>query len=49
MAKIRNIRFSQESEYNGKKIAGMSDQEKEDLIDTMAAKGTLCVIEGYND
>jgi hypothetical protein len=49
MAKIRNIRFSQESEYNGKKIAEMSDQEKEDLIDVMAAKGTLCVIEGYND
>lgn len=49
MIMINNIRFAQESEYNGKKISEMSTQEKKALIDMMEAKGTICVIEGYNE
>lgn len=37
------------SYYNGKKIADMTTDEKNELIKEMANKGTRCVIEGYND
>ena len=39
--------FALESEYNGKKIKDMSDDEKKLLIEYYAARGTKLNIEGF--
>ena len=46
MARIGNITFALESEYNGKKIKDMSDDEKRQLVELFAARGTKSNIEG---
>lgn len=49
MVRIGTIVFSQDSEYNGKLIKDMTLEEKEDLIKKYLARGTKCIIDGYND
>ena len=40
--------FALESEYNCKKIKDMSDEEKKQLIEYFAARGTKLNIEGFD-
>lgn len=40
--------FALESVYNGKKIKDMSDEEKRQLIEYYAARGTKLNIEGFD-
>ena len=49
MAIIGTIRFTNESIYNGKVIKDMTDDEKQAVLDHFAAKGTKCIIEGFNE
>lgn len=49
MAIIGTIRFTKESTYNGKVIKDMTDDEKQAVLDHFAAKGSKCIIEGFND
>ena len=49
MATIGTLRFNLHAVYNGKKIADMTDKEKQTLVEHWESKGTRCVIEGYND
>ena len=49
MVRIGTIVFSQDSEYNGKLIKDMTLEEKEDLIKKYLARGTKCIIAGYNE
>lgn len=48
MARIANMNFALDSTYNGKKIKDMSDEEKRQLVDLFAAKGTKLNIEGFD-
>lgn len=48
MVRIANMTFSLESQYNGKKIKDMSDEEKRQLIEYFAARGTKLNIEGFD-
>lgn len=48
MVRIANMTFALESEYNGKKIKDMSDEEKVQLIEYFAARGTKLNIEGFD-
>ena len=49
MALIGTMYFSQDSEYNGKKIQDMSEEEKKAVISRFQAKGSKCIIIGFND
>lgn len=49
MANIGILTFYEHSVYNGKKIADMTDEEKEAIIRHWEAKGTRCIIENFND
>ena len=49
MAIIGTIHFSPESTYNGKKIQDMTEDEKKAVIARYQAKGSKCIIIGYND
>lgn len=49
MAIIGTMYFSQDSEYNGKKIQDMTEDEKKAVISRYQAKGSKCIIIGYND
>lgn len=49
MAKYGTLIFYEHSVYNGKKIADMTDDEKEAIIRHWEAKGTKCIIENYNN
>ena len=49
MAIIGTIRFTKESIFNGKVIKDMTDDEKQAVLDHFAAKGSKCIIEGFND
>ena len=49
MAVIGTMYFSQESEYNGKKIQDMTEDEKKAVISRFQSKGSKCIIIGYND
>ena len=43
------IHFSNESIYNGKSFKDMTDDEKQAVLDHFAAKGSKCIIEGFNE
>lgn len=49
MAIIGTMYFSPESTYNGKKIQDMTEDEKKAVISRFQAKGSKCIIIGYND
>ena len=49
MAIIGTIRFTKESIFNGKVIKDMTDDEKQAVLDHFSAKGSKCIIEGFND
>lgn len=42
------MNFALESQYNGKMIKDMSDDEKKQLIEYFAARGTKLNIEGFD-
>lgn len=48
MARIANMNFALDSTYNGKMIKDMSDEEKKQLIEYFAARGTKLNIEGFD-
>lgn len=49
MANIGTIFFGQTSEFNGKKVCDMTDEEKAALVVRYKARGTTCIIDGYNN
>lgn len=49
MAIIGTIRFTNESIFNGKSFKDMTDDEKQAVLDHFAAKGSKCIIEGFNE
>ena len=49
MAIIGTIRFTKESIFNGTVIKDMTDDEKQAVLDHFAAKGSKCIIEGFNE
>lgn len=49
MATIGTLRFDMQAVLNGKKIADMTDKEKQALVEYWEAKGTRCIIENFND
>lgn len=49
MAIIGTIRFTLESIYNGKSFKDMTNDEKQAVLDHFSAKGSKCIIEGFND
>ena len=49
MANIGTIFFGQTSEYNGKRVCDMTDEEKAALVVRYKARGTTCIIDGYNN
>ena len=49
MGVIGTMYFSQDSEYNGKKIQDMTEDEKKAVISRFQAKGSKCIIIGFND
>ena len=49
MAIIGTIRFTKESIFNGKVIKDMTDDEKQAVLDHFSAKGSKCIIEGFNE
>lgn len=49
MANLGTLTFYEHSVYNGKKIADMTNEEKETIIRHWEAKGTKCIIENFND
>ena len=49
MAIIGTIRFLKESTFNGKVIKDMTDDEKQAVLDHFSAKGSKCIIEGFNE
>lgn len=49
MAIIGTIRFTKESAFNGKVIKDMTDDEKQAVLDHFSAKGSKCIIEGFNE
>jgi hypothetical protein len=48
MVRIANMNFALDSTYNGKKIKEMSNEEKAQLVELFAAKGTKLNIEGFD-
>ena len=46
---IGTIHFSNESIFNGKIIKDMTDDEKQAVLDHFAAKGSKCIVEGFNE
>jgi hypothetical protein len=48
MVRIANMNFALDSTYNGKMIKDMSDEEKRQLVDLFAARGTKLNIEGFD-
>lgn len=48
MANLGTLTFHESAVYNGKKIADMTDEEKEAIIRHWEAKGTRCIIENFN-
>lgn len=49
MANLGTLIFHESAVYNGKKIADMTDEEKEAIIRHWEAKGTRCIIKNFND
>ena len=49
MAKIGTMYFYPESYYGSKMVGDMTDAEKDAMIAKYEAKGTKCIIVGYND
>lgn len=49
MAKIGTLFMYPESYYDGKMVKDMNDDEKDAIIAKYEAKGTKCIIVGYND
>lgn len=49
MAKIGTMFIYPDSYYNDKMVKDMTDAEKEAMIAKYKAKGTKCIIVGYND
>lgn len=49
MAKIGTMYVYPESYYGDKMVEDMTDAEKDAMIAKYEAKGTKCIIVGYND
>ena len=49
MARIDTIIFDKGSICNGKPIEGLTPEEKKELVNRWAEKGTTCIIKGFND
>lgn len=49
MARIGVMYVYPESYYNDKMVGDMTDEEKDAMIAKYEAKGSKCIIVGYND